>query len=264
MKFQSISGLALLLALRSYSFIAPATFSRSKSTLDGFTTAFLSSSSSNWDDEVDYDQEFNIDENGKLPDPTSKWDDRKTEVSVNTFTLRNEINIGETIKFNEEEIAELKQEAADMMSDKIDEGIQDIERMREKMRNEFDKSRKLMKMQSEYNAQVQSEELMKKIDRLTGKFMESTKESRKSTMLAATADESMEGKGVELGSWGSIGGATVATLWSSISQSIPKAEGEEDTFTAPRENRIMIIADESQVCAVSCALSGKSAMLSVV
>jgi hypothetical protein len=248
MKFQSISSLSLLWASRSNAFMAPARFSPSKSTLDSSTSAFLSSS--NWDDEVDYDQEFNIDENGELPDPTSNWDDRKPEVPFNAFTLRNEINIGETIKFTEEQIAELKQEAADMMSDKIDEGIQDIERMREKMRIEFDKSRKLMKMQSEYNAQVQSEQLMNKIDRLTGKFMESTKESRKSTMLAATADASMEGKGVELGSWGSVGGSAVATLGNSLSRSVPKAEGEEETFTAPRENRIMIIADESQVCAV--------------
>jgi hypothetical protein len=112
------------------------------------------------------------------------------------------------------------------------------------MKDDLDKSRELMKVQSELNAQREAAILMDKIDKLTGKFLDSNKQVRQSTVLAAMADAATEGTGKVLGSWGSLGGVDVRTS----GKSLLGQEDEQASLAAPRKNRILIIADETKVC----------------
>jgi hypothetical protein len=64
---------------------------------------------------------------------------------------------------------------------------------------------------------------MNKIDAMTNNFLDSTKETRTSTKMAAAASRAMEGtnQGIEMGTWGTLGGRTVvassgATLLRSV------------------------------------------------
>lgn len=231
MKFQNLASLSLLCAARSWAFVVPG------SSRQHVTTYMTSSSVSDpsWDDDVDYKQEFNLDANGELPDPTSNWNDQGENPSLG-------ISIGKQVTLTGRQIATLKKEAAEMINDKIDEGIQDIERMRIQMKDDLDKSRELMKVQSELNAQREAAILMDKIDKLTGKFLDSNKQVRQSTVLAAMADAATEGTGKVLGSWGSLGGVDVRTS----GKSLLGQEDEQASLAAPRKNRILIIADETK------------------
>ena len=242
-----IVGLFLLCTDRSGAFVAPgATLARCTQSTSSTVTTFLSNvPNAGWDDDVDYKKEFKLNENGELPDQTSGWDDLVLPPSLG-------IQIGQQVALTERQVAILKKEASEMINEKIDEGIQDIERMRTQMKIELDKSRELMKIQSELNAQYEAEKLMAKIDQMTGNFLDSTKDSRQMTKLASSADASMEGQTVELGSWGSVSGAAVPTSgMDSIGESQTSTGNENQLPIAPSENKILVIADESQVSAAS-------------
>jgi hypothetical protein len=107
---------------------------------------------------------------------------------------------------------------------------------------------------------------LKKIDKMTGAFLDSTKETRASTKMAAAASKAMEGtgKGLEMGSWGTLSGRTViaagtGSLLGSIDNAAQKEQkqaagtGETTTgisgtpTTAKVENRIIFVADTKQV-----------------
>lgn len=121
-----------------------------------------------------------------------------------------------------EEAASLKAEAAEIISDKIAEGIDEIEALRERMRRDIDLQRKASALEAAYEAQQESEKLMQKIDSLADDFLQSTKASRSATKLAAAADRSMEGRSLEWGSWGALGDAAV--LLGSVDEGMQKKQ----------------------------------------
>ena len=179
------------------------------------------------------------------------------------------INIGAQLQpMTPQQLQELKAEASELINDAIAAGIDDIDKMRSKMKIEMEKSREARMFASEVNAQEKSRELMTKIDQLTEGFLSATKATRESTKMAAAASKAMEGngKGLEMGTWGTLGGLTVladggidggsllgsvdSAKWASSMSSSPQA-ATEDTGNEPSENRIIIIADEKQVSAMS-------------
>jgi hypothetical protein len=160
-----------------------------------------------------------------------------------------------------------------MISDKVAQGVDDIEALREKLKKEVEKESKQRLIKSERDAAQASKRLLDKIDSMTSDFMSQSENMRKSTKLAAAADRANEGKGVELGSWGSLGGVSVATgggllgsvassevttttisATSSSTTATTVSDDADSVETAPKENRIIIIADPSQVSpgAVGC------------
>ena len=176
------------------------------------------------------------------------------------------IDIGKMLEpLTPEEANELRAEASEMISDKVAQGVDDIEALREKLKKEVEKESKQRLMKSERDAAQASKRLLDKIDSMTSDFMSQSENMRKSTKLAAAADRANEGKGVELGSWGSLGGVSVATgggllgsvasseatttssATSSSTTATTMSNDEESVETAPKENRIIIIADPSQV-----------------
>jgi TolA-binding protein len=214
-----------------------------------------------WDANVDYEKEWPKDQ--APPDPSSAWDSLPNMPSSSSSSI---LGIGISLEpLSQEQAQEIKEEAKEIINSAISSGIEDIEKMRKRMTKDLEESRKIMQVASDLQAQQKSEERMQKIDKLTGTFLESTKETRATTKLAAAASRAMEGKyeGIELGTWGTLGGRTVVasgggTLLGSVEnakkkQSTAVAGDDEESKSgapekaAPTENRIVTIADTKQV-----------------
>jgi len=207
-----------------------------------------------WDANVDYDKEWPQEE--APPDPSTAWDALPSMPEAPKLGIDLDLQ-----PLNEEQAAALKKEAEEIINSRIDEGIQDIEKLREKMAKEMEKSRKMMQLSSEMEAKKISDDLLKKIDKMTDSFLSTTEGSRKSTKMAAAASKAMEGtgQGIEMGTWGTISGRTViasgsGSLLGSIENAVKeqektsKSSKTETTTTemAPAENRILVIADMKQ------------------
>jgi hypothetical protein len=188
------------------------------------------------------------------------------------------IDIGSQLKpFTDQEAAELKAAAIEVINDGVAEGIDEIERLRNQMKVQIDKQKKQMELASDMQLQREQARLMSKIDKMTGDFLDKTRATRDETKLIAQADKSQEGRGVELGVWGMIGGAAVVTtgsknvgLLGSVDNAKLQAERQakkqrdqqitdlkKPTSTADEDvvvvnnNRIVIVADTSQVSPTS-------------
>lgn len=208
-----------------------------------------------WDDDVDYDKEFPSDPTSdKSPDPSLPWDEPRMEADsfLETGKLGIKLDLG---PMSEKEAAEIKAAAAEVINDAIAAGIDDIEKLREKMKKEIETQRKRLQLQSEWNSQKAQEKLLSKIDKMTDDFLSSNAATRKSTKLAAAADRSMEGRGSEMGSWGVLGDTAVVmnspqtsstNSGASPYSSAATATKEAANALAAKENRIVIIADTKQ------------------
>ena len=177
------------------------------------------------------------------------------------------IDIGSQLKpLTEEEGAKLKEEAAAAIEKAFEGQLDEIEKMKSRVARDFESSRRAMEFASEMRGKKESENLMSKIDSLTGDFMEKTRESRESIKLAAEADmlAGEAGTGVEVGSWGLdrygrvvvtgsaaggvgfLGGVTATVNKAQKAMEKAKKGGEEGTAVA-NENKVIIISDDRQV-----------------
>lgn len=243
-----------------------------------------------WDEDVDYDKVWpgGSNDNGSsggnsLPDPGSSWDTLPNRLDPNF--MGNDANELLGINFSAGEMSaedadQLREDARKIVEKAIDAGVNDIEALKKKMRRELDASRQATSLASDLEAKRQSELLMSKIDGLTGKFLKSTESTRTSTKMAAAASRAMEGnaatgmkaKGVEVGTWGVLGGRTVVAdderandrssgLLGSMGNAVRESELakstieyndfndfadstiEEETAIEVQESRILIVAD---------------------
>jgi hypothetical protein len=155
------------------------------------------------------------------------------------------IDIGKMLNpLTPEEAEALKAEASELISDKIAQGIDDIEALRGQFQKDLEIQRTERILQSERNAQEASKRLLTKIDKLTDGFLSTSQATRESTKRAAAADAANQGKGIEVGSWGVTSeGESVGMLGSAASLGEITPEVEK----AATENRILILADPSQV-----------------
>jgi hypothetical protein len=174
-----------------------------------------------WDDDVDYEKEFPTAGDADVsPDPTLSWNTPAADDDIMSPKLG--IDIGKMLApLSDKDAAELKAAATEVINDAIADGIDDIEILRARMKLELEQTRANMAVESEKNTQRESDKLLNKIDALTDAFLSSTAQTRSSTKLAAEADKSMKGKGVEMGTWGDLGdGTAVVTTMSSSGQSV--------------------------------------------
>eukprot|EP00526_Cylindrotheca_closterium_P007718 CAMPEP_0113635386 /NCGR_PEP_ID=MMETSP0017_2-20120614/18448_1 /TAXON_ID=2856 /ORGANISM="Cylindrotheca closterium" /LENGTH=650 /DNA_ID=CAMNT_0000546169 /DNA_START=200 /DNA_END=2149 /DNA_ORIENTATION=- /assembly_acc=CAM_ASM_000147 len=201
------------------------------------------------DDDEDFSPEANMLENfaSSSKKPENIFNDGKLGINL------------EIDPMTKEEAEDLRKEAKEMIEETFEATLKDIEDMREKAKEELAKSKESREFASQLEAQVQSQELMNKIDKLTGKFMDSTKDARKSTKLAAAADKATaeSGQGVEMGTWGVLGDRNVLTdagfLGSVESSKLgggTSSDGTTSSSTSPVEaftqvttNRILVVAD---------------------
>jgi hypothetical protein len=271
------SHLAVVVSLlaSSHAFLqSPASSCKSKAVHQQPYHRFAASNQENedespaWDADVDYDKELPAAKSTN-PDPSTPWDALNLNPDdVPLGDLKPILGIGIDLEpLSEKEAEDLKQQAKDIVNEKFDAGIQDIEKLRTRMNREMAKSREAMNFASELDAQQKSAELMDKIDRLTGKFLDSTEPSRTSTKLAAAASKAMEGmgQGLEMGTWGTLSGRTVIAegLLGSVQGNVKQQQQQQqqqqqeqdissnDTIeqgVAPitAENRIFLVADTKQ------------------
>ncbi|VEU39931.1 unnamed protein product [Pseudo-nitzschia multistriata] len=236
-----------------------------------------------WDDGVDYDKEWpdggSGGSSGSLPDPGTSWDTLPNKLNAdflgNDATELLGINL-ELEPLSAQDAERLRNDARKIVEEAIDAGVNDIEALKKKMKRELDANRRAMSLASDMEAKRQTEKLMSKIDRMTGDFLRSNEATRASTKMAAAASRAMEGRGLEMGTWGVLGGRTVvadddlarsgaAGLLGSVGNAVREADKaantkttlddyndlgsisstyrEEDPPADVRENRILIVAD---------------------
>ena len=188
-------------------------------------------------------------------------DSNKSKDDANFSTTPNlGINIGAQLNpLTPEQAAELKKEARAEIDKAFDARLAEIEDLKKQTQKEFEESKKALSFASDLRARQESEKLMTKIDKLSEDFLSQNKELREGTKMAARADKAMKGKGVDVGSWGTIGGNDVLTAASmgtvsggllgsvgaAISMAGASAIAESDEPNP--ENRILIICDDKQV-----------------
>ena len=156
-----------------------------------------------------------------------------------------------------EEAEELRNQAKELIEEKFEKTLRDMEKMREKAKDELAKAKESREFASQLEAQVQSQNLMDKIDKLTGSFMDATQNARMSTKLAAAADKATaaSGQGVEIGSWGVLGdrnvltdsgflGSVDSTKFGSVSdQGASTSTSPLEASTQVTTNRVLVVAD---------------------
>jgi len=138
------------------------------------------------------DETWDFDEN---------YSDDDSSSSSSSPTPNLGINIGEQLEpLTEKQIAELKQEATESINAAFDGRLEEIEQMKEQVKDDFEKSKEAMRFASNLRAAEQTEKLMNKIDQLSGDFLSKNEELRMGTKMAARADGNMAGQGLEVGS----------------------------------------------------------------
>lgn len=226
-----------------------------------------------WDANVDYEKEWPKQQQQKEqdrgvagePDPTTAWDALpEIQELLNTddadILPRLGINIGSQLEpLTEKQAAELRAEATEIINDAVAAGIDDIEKLRSKMKREMEASKRAMNFASELRAQEEASKLNAKIDKLAGKFLKDTKDIRASTKIAAQAsyDMSQSGRGLDMGTWGTLrdgrtvvaDDAMIRTPTSSVLGSVQSnaAKKQSPSSATQSDNRILIIADTKQV-----------------
>lgn len=214
---------------------------------------------SSWDEDVDYDKVWSKKE-GEKEDmmPGAAWDDvvpssSKKETNLDISPVISELLDAETA-------ADLKREAREIIENRVSQGMEQLAEMRKDMKKDVESRKRTMERQSEVRAEREGKQLMNKIDQITGNFLSDSKQQRDATKMAAAADAAMEGQGVDVGSWGSIGGAvvTMGGANSGLLGSVENAKKQQQQAEAgvdlpPTASRILIVADESGVSAAIAA-----------
>jgi hypothetical protein len=217
----------------------------------------LKALSDSWDDDVDYDKLWSEKEDVL---PTSDWDSSSGHGSESKGTdLQVPKAVSELI--DSQTAQEIKEESRKIIEEKAKQGRDQISKLRKELSDDFESQKRAMERRSDARSEVESKRLLGKIDAITEQFLSETKQVRDSTKLAAAADRAMEGKGLDLGSWGALGDAVVPTtgsvgLLGSVGsakqrQTFYKSETEGAVF-AGKKGRILIVADEGSV---SCCLA---------
>ena len=124
------------------------------------------------------------------------------------------LGIDSLISFTPDQIDSIKAEARMKLDAAFDARLADIDDLRAEMEAGIGSSRKRRDDAASLNRVYESQNLMEKIDRLTGNFLESNAAEREGTKQVANADAraGREGRGVDWGSWGESGVGEVAVV----------------------------------------------------
>uniref|UniRef100_A0A7S4VK67 Uncharacterized protein n=1 Tax=Ditylum brightwellii TaxID=49249 RepID=A0A7S4VK67_9STRA len=195
------------------------------------------------------------------------------------------INIGAELgPLTPEEAAAIKAEASAMIEDTFAQRLEEIEDVKRAANRRFEEDKRNFAFESERRAEKATEDLMKKIDRMSNDFLDKNEALRMGTKMAARADQesAIRGEGVDVGSWGRLsdgrevltaaGGAVggAALLLGSVDSAVQEAEKKRKEKVKEQEkdatgkggvmmdveddmkmfddveNRILIIADDQK------------------
>jgi hypothetical protein len=153
-----------------------------------------------------------------LPDSDDDEDDDDVDSSWGEEGLSalsgKKLGIDGLISFTPDQIDSIKAEARMKLDAAFDARLADIDDLRAEMEAGIGSSRKRRDDAASLNRVYESQNLMEKIDRLTGNFLESNAAEREGTKQVANADAraGREGRGVDWGSWGESGVGEVAVV----------------------------------------------------
>eukprot|EP00591_Stephanopyxis_turris_P006592 CAMPEP_0195510984 /NCGR_PEP_ID=MMETSP0794_2-20130614/3460_1 /TAXON_ID=515487 /ORGANISM="Stephanopyxis turris, Strain CCMP 815" /LENGTH=163 /DNA_ID=CAMNT_0040638513 /DNA_START=174 /DNA_END=661 /DNA_ORIENTATION=- len=159
-----------------------------------FTAHLMSKSDDNDDDESwDSDVDYSL----NTPSERDEWTNDLTPKSGKLgIDIGKQMNMS---KLSPEEAAALKAEATEKINETFADRLDELAKLKEKTKREFEKSKQTLNDASDLRAMVASQDLMSKIDKLSGDFLKSTEKERKGIKMASEADLNMEGKGLDLG-----------------------------------------------------------------
>lgn len=228
-----------------------------------------------WDENVDYDKLWKDPSDMDML-PTSAWDDEAPQQSQDGNNNNND-NTMITLGFpndvlsdllDAETAAQLKEDAKRIVEAKMQEGLDELAKLKVDLKNDIASQKRAMERSSKARQGREEAKLLQRIDDIAANFLNQSKEQRESTKLAAAADAAVgrKGGGVDLGSWGVLGGADVTLVRSSSSgsgsgivlgsvenakqqqqQQLQQQEGNAAVTMPAAQNRILIIADVSSV-----------------
>jgi hypothetical protein len=184
-------------------------------------------------------------------------DDEEEDVLDSLLGKKLGINIGAQLPaLSPEEIEDIRIQAQATLDKAVEGRLADIEKLREQMEEDLAESRKRMDTASQLNVQYEKQNLMEKIDRLSNEFLNANADFREGTKKAAAADQlaATSGRGVDWGSWGTVGGMDVVLgpsegiLLGSVAAARKRAtlEGDEDQPIVATDNRVLVVVDEKK------------------
>jgi hypothetical protein len=167
------------------------------------------------------------------------------------------------MKFTPKEMDELRAKLQNSVIDSaINADLEQISKLRKQLAEEAVASKSRMNDAMSLNAQYETQNFLEKVDRMTEEFLESNREFRETTKRIADVDQmaGASGRGVDWGSWGTIGGMDVVVggvsdmpgrLLGSIDSARRRGETIASTDGAYKpilsKNRIMVVSDEQKV-----------------
>ena len=161
------------------------------------------------------------------------------------------------MQFTSEEMEELRTKLQGDVDAAVDADLADIDRLRENLARDAEASKKRMENASRLEAQLIQQNFMERIGKVKKEFLDSNADFRETTKRIAAADQmaATSGRGVDWGSWGTIGGMDVVVgdssdmprLLGSIDSAIKQADGDGPKVAIASENRIMVVSDEQKV-----------------
>jgi hypothetical protein len=182
--------------------------------------------------------EFNNDED----------DDDDDDVKLSSKPLG--LNIGSMMDpLTPQQAAELRAEAQQEINKAFQGRLEDILQLKQQLQQDFENSQKASQEASQQRAQEETQRLLEKIDAMSQNFLKDNQQERNELKLAARADQQMEGKGVELGSWGQIRGMDVVMKLSDTAQGtlLGSVGAATQSSSLPFHRRILILCDDKQV-----------------
>mmetsp|Transcript_13064 Transcript_13064/g.21622 ORF Transcript_13064/g.21622 Transcript_13064/m.21622 type:complete len:655 (+) Transcript_13064:122-2086(+) len=212
-----------------------------------------------WDEDVDYDKVWPSNEQEDIM-PTAAWDDVVVD-DDSSSSSNTDLDLPPALSelMDSATAAELKDEARVIIETQVQQGLDDLAKVRKDLTKDIEAQKRSLQRQSAVRAQQEETKLMRKIDALSGNFLADSKDAREATKRAAAADAAMEGKGLEVGSWGVLSssgdgsdgavvtmGGTDGLLGSVANAKKQQAAATDDDGADPATaSRILIVADES-------------------
>ena len=154
-----------------------------------------------WDSSDDY-QDFNEAIEGAENTAEGISLDEDSDVDYTTLPQKVAVALPVDITFTPQDVQSIKEEATNAINEIFAERVADLEDIKRKTREDFERSKAAMGEAQKLEAERVSNEYGDLIDVKINKLLEDTREQRESILMKSKASRDSMGKGFEVGSWG--------------------------------------------------------------
>ena len=188
---------------------------------------------------------------------TENEDDEPELIEKLIPTEKNLNELGLGLQFTPQEIEELSMKIQGDVDAVFDAELANIDRLRKNLERDAEASKERMENASRLEAQYVQQNFRERIGKVKNQFLDSTADFRETTKRIAAADQmaATSGRGVDWGSWGTIGGMDVVVgdssdmprLLGSVDSARGQADDDGQKVAISSENRVMVVSDEQKV-----------------